>query len=183
MTNGGVKKPRYSRDNVRQIVYPLALIKEAVAEIESGQLSVSEAAKKHGVHRQTIQNWLRKYSTLEEEAYIQQGIPNEVKREVVAQIEQGFLTRKEAAKQCKVTYSTISVWLATYSCKPKINPEEMQELVSQEQRSDELVKKENAELRLSVKELQLKVAGLETMIDLAEKEYNVPIRKKSGTKQ
>jgi hypothetical protein len=32
-------------------------------------------------------------------------------------------------------------------------------------------------------ELRLRIAALETMIDVAEKEYNIDIRKKYGTKQ
>ena len=38
-------------------------------------------------------------------------------------------------------------------------------------------------LRKALQEAQMKIICLETMIDIAEKELNVSIRKKSGTKQ
>ena len=38
-------------------------------------------------------------------------------------------------------------------------------------------------LRQALQEAQIKIICLETMIDIAEKELNVSIRKKSGTKQ
>jgi hypothetical protein len=34
-----------------------------------------------------------------------------------------------------------------------------------------------------IEEQKLKIAGLEAMIDVAEKELNIDIRKKSGTRQ
>ncbi|HSY76626.1 MAG TPA: helix-turn-helix domain-containing protein [Bacteroidia bacterium] len=183
MANQEEKWIRTIRGNVRQVVQPLSIIKQAVQEIESGVVSINEAAKKYEVVRTTVRSWMRKYSSWDEEAYIKKKVPKELKREIVSQIEQGLLTKQEAAKKYKIDYSTVWTWVASYSCKPKTNSKQMQELVALEQRSTELIKKENAGLRLSIKELQLKVAGLETMIDLAEDEYNVPIRKKSGTKQ
>jgi hypothetical protein len=40
-----------------------------------------------------------------------------------------------------------------------------------------------AALKKALQEAQIKIICLETMIDIAEKELNVNIRKKSGTKQ
>lgn len=44
-------------------------------------------------------------------------------------------------------------------------------------------KRKNEELQKVLAEANLKIAGLETMIDIAEQELKTEIRKKSGTKQ
>ncbi len=47
----------------------------------------------------------------------------------------------------------------------------------------EQLKKQLLEAQAQVDKLQLKNTALETMIDIAEKQLNVPIRKKSASKQ
>lgn len=47
----------------------------------------------------------------------------------------------------------------------------------------ESLEEENARLRKELEMSHLKVEGLEIMIDLAEKEFKIPIRKKRGAKQ
>jgi transposase len=183
MEIGEEKQIRYIRGDVRQVVHSQQAIKQAVREIESGTLFINDAVKKYEVSRPTVMNWMKRYSSWDEEAYVKKKLPREIKREIVSKIEQGLLSKKEAAKRYKVDYSTVSVWVSSYSCTPKVNPKQMQEMAIQEQRSTVLIKQENAGLKLTVEEFKLKVTALETMIDLAEKEFNLPIRKKSGTKQ
>jgi transposase len=55
------------------------------------------------------------------------------------------------------------------------NPTKEQALVHLEERAKQLEK--------ALEYAQLKISGLEVMIDVAEKELNIAIRKKSGTKQ
>ena len=45
------------------------------------------------------------------------------------------------------------------------------------------LKQRNVELAQALQEANLLILALNTMIEVAEKELNVPIRKKSGTKQ
>lgn len=49
-------------------------------------------------------------------------------------------------------------------------------------KSEDLQKK-NHELEAALKMAKLKITALETMIDIAESDLNIDIRKKSGTKQ
>lgn len=53
--------------------------------------------------------------------------------------------------------------------------------LSDESSSD--LEQENEELKKALELAMLKVAGLETMIDIAEDQLNIDIRKKSGAKQ
>jgi len=43
------------------------------------------------------------------------------------------------------------------------------------------LEKENKELRAQVAESELKARFFETMVDIAEKKFNIPIKKKAGT--
>ena len=47
----------------------------------------------------------------------------------------------------------------------------------------ESLEEENARLRKELELAQLRAEGLEIMIDLAEKQFKIPIRKKSGAKR
>lgn len=54
----------------------------------------------------------------------------------------------------------------------------------EEKRREELTKDEEvARLQRELEAAKLKIAGLETMIEVAEQELQIEIRKKSGTKQ
>lgn len=48
---------------------------------------------------------------------------------------------------------------------------------------EEALKKEIARLKKELAHESLRAKAFDTMIDLAEKQFNIPIRKKSGTKQ
>ena len=45
------------------------------------------------------------------------------------------------------------------------------------------LKKENEELKKALELAMLKVAALETLVDVAEEQFNIQIRKKPGAKQ
>lgn len=53
---------------------------------------------------------------------------------------------------------------------------------SDDERAQELIKR-NEELQAALQLAQLKITALEVMIEVAESELNIDIRKKSGTKQ
>lgn len=59
---------------------------------------------------------------------------------------------------------------------------EMKQKREKDESSSDL-EQENAELKKALELAMLKVAGLETMIDIAEDQLNIDIRKKSGAKQ
>lgn len=174
---------RIIRGNVRQVVYPTKIVKRIVNEIDSDAITIVEAAEKYEVLRVTIINWLKKYSSRSEDQYIKKKWPKELKRQAVSHIEQGFISKKEAAKKYNIDLSTISVWIKSYSCKVIINKQDMHETIKNDDRERDHIQEENGELKLTVDKLKLKVVALETMIDVAEKELKIEIRKKSGTKQ
>lgn len=50
-------------------------------------------------------------------------------------------------------------------------------------KDDSALKKENEELKKALELAMLKVAALETLVDVAEDQFNIQIRKKPGAKQ
>jgi transposase-like protein len=177
------KFTRIIRGNVKQTVQPKCVILEVVKLVETGNLSVREASTQYEVGPVTVKNWLKKYSRIPGLIQPKKRIPKEEKRKVVREIEQGITSRKEAAQYFQVDYSTINHWVSEYSCKVKTVPTQMQELTTIENRLSSTAQDENKQLKFTVKELELKVAALETILDLAEKEFRLDIRKNFGTKQ
>jgi transposase len=102
--------------------------------------------------------------------------------------ESGMLLNPTAKKWGLSCYGLIVSWLKRY-------PIESKSLSLSRQQIDEIMKKKapqtkEEELCSRIKELEkaleyekLKSLAYSTMIDIAEKEFNIPIRKKHGTKQ
>jgi transposase-like protein len=175
-----IKKDTFIRKikGITHIVYPEHIKKEIVAELESGQISIKEAMDKYEIHQLlTIKNWLKKYSNLDKSSYQRARTSPSLRRQAVREIESGKLSYAEASQKYHVGEDTLKKWIKLYSCS-LINPQ-------QEMESNKLpaLAQDQATLIRTIAELKLKIAGLETMIDIAEKDLKVDIRKKSGTKQ
>lgn len=107
--------------------------------------------------------------------------PEAFKRKIVREVEMG-LTPKEAVLKYGLTdKALISIWRKKYSSEiasiivAPMSPEEEKELMALKKRNEELIK--------NLQEASMKILGLETLIDVAEQELKVEIRKKSGSKQ
>lgn len=109
--------------------------------------------------------------------------PEQLKKDIIRQIDFGSMRESEAIDLYGLGgRSQLKKWREKYSSEiisaPKIKhmPEtELSEISAIEQ--------QKRELEQALTEANLKIIGLETMIDVAEKEFNLEIRKKSGTKQ
>ncbi len=109
-----------------------------------------------------------------------------LKLQIVQAIEQGELSTTQAQRQYGIqSYSTVLNWLRKYDNFDWENqtPSNMsktpeQKLLELEQEV-RLLKKQKAFLENQVEQSDRKVIMFDMMIDLAEKEYNIPIRKNS----
>lgn len=108
------------------------------------------------------------------------------KLQVVQEIEQGQLSTTKAQRLYGIqARSTIVGWLRKYgsfdwenqtpSNMPKSNEQRLLELEQQVK----LLQKQKAMLEKQVEQADKKAIIFDMMIDLAEKEYNIPIRKNS----
>ena len=108
------------------------------------------------------------------------------KRKICKELLEGQFSFSELCKKYNIgAPGTIMKWLTWYQNEEKelvnLQPMEINSSKSDSAEpapDDKTLKELQAGLRLA----QLKVVGLETMIDIAEKQFNIDIRKKSGTK-
>lgn len=114
----------------------------------------------------------------------------ETKLNYLREFYQSGLTPYQFTKTCKFTHSTLIRWIEEYSTHPNIltlqNDQKEEEMSA---KHVPLSDKEKA-MELKIKDLEkaleyekMRSRGFEIMIDIAEKELNIPVRKKSGTKQ
>jgi transposase len=107
------------------------------------------------------------------------------KRYVVGEVESGKISQSEASRKYGILgHSTILKWCRTYgrlakSRTTKIGFKRMDE------KEIELLRlqNENKTLRQELEDARFKNVVLETLVDVAERELQIPIRKKYGAKR
>lgn len=174
MSNHKLKLKYNAKGQISNKQFPEA-IKAVLLELENGASS-KEIIEKYKISRlQTLQEWQNKYGVGKTIMPDFPSIPLKTKQLIVYEINSGALTINEAVSKYQVSTGSISNWLKQYSCE---NERNMQKDASKESTPsiDHSAKK-------VIEELQLKILGLETMIDIAEVQFKIEIRKKSGTKQ
>lgn len=119
----------------------------------------------------------------------QKDYPMSFKLEVVREIEQGELTRSQALSKYGIqAKSTIRDWLKKYgtfdwenqSYKPM--PKSPQQRIIELEEKIKLLEKQKARAEHIAERSDKKAILFDMMIDLAEKEFNIPIRKNSKPK-
>ena len=162
--------------------YDKRLILKIVKEVENG-LPRKEANRIYGLGKSSIDSWMREYGSDEYQQNIKKKTyTNLQKRTVVTAIEQGRLTIKEA----KIAYNikserSIRDWIKQYKsekveiCIENTNP--------MARKKSPLVDAEKDALQKALQEAELKIKALNTLIDVAEDQLKIDIRKNSGAKQ
>ena len=102
-------------------------------------------------------------------------------RAVVREYELSHLSMNQLAQKHGVTLAKVSYWVTRFSS--ELAAETPALMTPEEQRQLKALQKENEELQKKLNLANLKITGLEMMIDVAEDELNIDIRKKPGTKQ
>ncbi len=107
------------------------------------------------------------------------------KRKIVEEVRSGFYSIDQASEKYILPKRKIRKWNRWYfkirllrHFKPKALP--MKKITNQEVQQ---LKKQLLEAHALNEKLQLKNRALETMVNIAEKELNIDIRKKSGSRQ
>jgi exonuclease VII small subunit len=166
-------------NGIKHVMYPDHMKEQIVRELENGSLTLGEAMSKYEIRQlDTLKQWLKKYSRLTQEQYMRGRSNPATRSQAVREIDSGRLTLEEAAIKYHVTIDTIKDWLKVYSC-DVIKPLKHQRM----KQNVPAVTTDEKNLLQIIEEQKLKIAGLEAMIDVAEKELNIDIRKKSGTRQ
>ena len=147
-----------------------------VQDLESGKVTRLEAMEKYNIGAyNTIKEWLIKYGS-NKDFLVNKQYSKVDHRLAAYRILSGESTVEDTAREMDIGISSVRKWVSDYKDEFKVNPQPTATGRKASSGGDKEAKKELADLRL-------KVAGLEMMIDIAEKELGIDIRKKSGTKQ
>ena len=153
---------------------------ELIKAIEAGTPR-SVIVYQYGVSRAAISKWMRDHSS---EAYqLKRGshLMEAEKRSIVRQVEQGELTAYAARKAYGISGDTLNKWL-------RASVKENAELAAYDPfemkgTSTGQPDPEKEALKKALEEAQLKISALNTLIDVAESQFKIRIRKKAGARQ
>lgn len=166
----------------KQSRYDRRLILKIVKEIEAG-LPRKEANRIYGLGKSTLHGWMRDYGSQDYQENMKRRTYNSLlKRTVVAAIEQGRLTVKEAKIAHNIkTEKIIRSWIAQYKTEKVEICIEKPSVLAKDKKTKKDLEKEA--LLQALKEAELKIKALNTLIDVAEDQLKIDVRKKSGAKQ
>ena len=166
----------------RQSHYDKRLILKIVKEVEEG-LPRKEAIRIYGLGKASIDGWMKEYGSVYYHDYIKRKkYTNLQKRTIVSAIEQGRMSINEAQVAYKIKNpKTIREWLQQYKSEKVEICIETQPLMSKKKKGE--VTSQTAALQKALQEAELKIKALNTLIDVAEEQLKIDIRKKSGARQ
>jgi transposase-like protein len=106
--------------------------------------------------------------------------PDSLKREIVREVNFGLLSKAEAMRKYDIPgSSTIIGWIRKFDGKRSNN----RQIMDYKQTDKESLIKRIKELERKLEDEQIRSEGLSKMIDIAEEQLKITIRKKSATKQ
>lgn len=162
--------------------YDRRLILKIVKEVEEG-LPRKEAIQIYGLGKTSLTAWLREYGSPNYQQHIKRkSYSNLQKRTIVSAVEQGRMSIKEAQVAYKIkSLKTIREWLHHYkSEKVEICIETPPPMGKDKKIVDTA---STATLQKALQEAELKIKALNTLIDVAEEQLKIDIRKKFGARQ
>ena len=166
----------------KQSRYDKRLILKVVGEIEAG-LPRKEANRIYNLGKSTLDLWMRDYGSPDYQQNIKRKhFSNLQKRTVAAAVEQGRMSIKEA--QCAYgvkSHKTIREWLLQYK-REKVELCIVTEPVMQKKTKPISAAQAEA-LKKALEEAEMKIKALNILIDVAEEQLKIDIRKKSGARQ
>jgi transposase-like protein len=109
---------------------------------------------------------------------------DELKQEIIAQVESGKLTKEQARQKYQIKgKSAILYWLRKYAkSNTTFTQKSNSTMAAQDKNTHELLLKIK-KLERSLEDAELTAEGYSRMIDIAERELKISIRKKYNTKQ
>lgn len=161
-------------------VQSMSVKMQAVEEYENGLLPVSKVLQNYGITRTTLQNWRKQVRRNNGSPTVRPKRSEELKLRVVKSIITKSLTLQQASEQYSVSRRSIEKWCSKYSYQlVDLN----QDTVPKKQENTSVDQEHIRQLEKALEDANLKIIGLETMINIAEQDLKIDIRKKSGTKQ
>ena len=105
---------------------------------------------------------------------------DDFKESVVKEVLDGIITKEEAKRRYGIRGSSAVLnWIRNFEYTQSVNMEK----IKKTGKSLEELEAENARLKQELELEQLRTRALNVMIDIAENQFKIPIRKKPGAKQ
>ena len=161
--------------------YKPSFSKELVHQIEEG-LDLHEACMLHGIYRGTLLRWMKKYGSASYVYPSRAALSIQEKRSICRSVADGRLSIKEAAAACNTKTETVIRWLS----KEKDELSGSNNLPLSKPKKVPLTERPAGDVKTLQEQLayaNLKIAALNTLIDVAEEQLKINIRKKPGAKQ
>lgn len=111
--------------------------------------------------------------------------PEDVKRRIVLEINSGRISQRGAERLYCINRRTLDKWITQISLLPlesKVKPSNLMNETSENEQV-KLMSKQIKELQKALANAQLKIDGLQTLIEVSEQELKIKIRKKLGAKR
>ena len=171
----------YSFRQNRQSHFDKRLILKIVKLVEEG-LPRQEAIRMYDLGKSTLDAWMKNYgSDHYHDKLKRKQYTSLQKRTIVSAIEQGRMSINEAQVAYKINQKTIRGWLQRFKAEKVELCVENQIPVGKKKKAETTVK--TAALQKALQEAELKIKALNTLIDVAEEQLKISIRKKSGARQ
>jgi transposase-like protein len=166
--------------------YDKAFIEEVVNAVNEG-LSPKIARARYGIAQGTLSCWMKNYGSVAYQQRRKLPVPAAVKRKILRSVEQGSMTVQEA----KIAYNLKS-HTSIYRWKKELKQENAELAASKPTLMDKKAPDnkpsgstpaEVKALQQALRDAELKIAALNMLIDVAEEQLKINIRKKPGAKQ
>ena len=156
------------------------LVIQKIVEAIEGGMPRSEVCLIYGVSRSTVSDWMQEYGSASYKVNQKGQLNNAQKRSMIRAIQEGKMTLQEA----KLAYHMPSYKaIINLLRKEKENSELSGGMDSQKEHLPQEEDQEKKLLQQALEEAQLRIKALNTLIDVAEDQFKIPIRKKPGAKQ
>lgn len=165
-------------------VLPDKLKRELVKKIESDQISIDDVMLEYEIsYPSRIKDWLIKFGKNREQ-YVsnrRSHLSPQEKIKIVTEYNSEQKTIIQYCKELEINPSTFRRWENLYSCsKHKTRTVKMKPI---DEKIINLIGNNSSKIIKELDDARLKIAGLETMINIAEEDLKISIKKKYGTKQ
>lgn len=110
---------------------------------------------------------------------------SDFRRKVAQEVVSGILTQQLAAEKYSVSVKLVRQWIRWYKrnyIEPHLKPMKPKQSNTKEKDRIQQLEKQLKEAQKALRESELKNKLLDEMINFAEDEFNVPVRKKAGSR-
>jgi len=170
-----------TREN-KNVPFDKREIETIVEMIESG-VPRREIRSQYGMHESTLTNWMTRYGSKDYYAERSRRYSPSEKRSVLRAVESGMSVREACVTFGIKCRTVVDRWVRQQKAENAELRRQIAPVKSEEKEPKGDSSGQVKELEEQLAEAQLKIRALETMIDIAEEQLKIDIRKKSGAKQ